>query len=499
MTDARPPHFPPGTYVGNLYLVEGLVRLAEGRMFYLVNDKRPDRDTRKCWSCSYGDTPVDATVCHQCGEAIGPRRFLMSARWDHDRFDAVDAFVRRRFEHPGLITPVDLLRSDDQLLTFVPYQAEGLMVDEASPLSNQRILHLAQRALGTVAWLAQQGVVIGPLRRSNLLIAHDGTLSLYDLDVEDILADAVPAERYEAVIRDLAVLLSSYCHVRASPLVDFLSLAKSGDFPSPPALGRAIEQRFDRYASLAFPQTMSAMSDVGLARQLNEDCWGWTSLDGQAELYVVADGMGGHDGGEVASRMAVDTICRVARDRTLAKTDDGDSIESILNDAFQMANNAIKMEADARGNDMGTTLVAMLLHENRRGYVANVGDSRAYVYRDGNLHQISVDHSFVQRLVERNRITREEARTHPQSNILLRTVGTERDVDIDLFRVELEPGDRVLLCSDGLWGEVEDADIASTLETYSDPRVAARELVRASHQGGGKDNVTLVLVDIPGS
>jgi protein phosphatase len=109
------------------------------------------------------------------------------------------------------------------------------------------------------------------------------------------------------------------------------------------------------------------------------------------------------------------------------------------------------------------------------------------------LHQITVDHSFVQKLVERGKLTPEAARNHPQSNILLRTVGTERDVEIDIFRVELEPGDRVLLCSDGLWGEVEDVDIAAILQTYSDPRVAARELVRASHQGGGKDNCTLLL------
>jgi protein phosphatase len=100
-------------------------------------------------------------------------------------------------------------------------------------------------------------------------------------------------------------------------------------------------------------------------------------------------------------------------------------------------------------------------------------------------------------MVERGRITAEEARTHPHSNILLRTVGTERDVDIDIFRVDLQPGDRVLMCSDGLWGEVEDRDLQQILNTYADPRVAVRELVKAAHHGGGKDNVTVVLVGIP--
>jgi protein phosphatase len=192
----------------------------------------------------------------------------------------------------------------------------------------------------------------------------------------------------------------------------------------------------------------------------------------------------------------VETICQVARTRSSQVGDRLGDIELMLDEAFQAANNTIKAEAERGGNDMGTTLVAMLLHGGRQAFIANVGDSRAYLFRDGVLHQISVDHSFVQKMVERGRLTAEEARNHPQSNILLRTVGTERDVEIDLFRVELEVGDRVLLCSDGLWGEVEDGDMASILATYSDPRVAARELVRASHQGGGKDNCTLVIVVI---
>ena len=116
--------------------------------------------------------------------------------------------------------------------------------------------------------------------------------------------------------------------------------------------------------------------------------------------------------------------------------------------------------------------------------------------RNGVLHQITKDHSLVQKMVERGRITAEEARHHPHSNILLRTVGTERDIEIDIFRVELEKDDKVLMCSDGLWGEVEDRDMESILNTYTDPRIASRELVRASHQGGGKDNVTLMIVTI---
>ncbi|MCB9682443.1 MAG: Stp1/IreP family PP2C-type Ser/Thr phosphatase [Alphaproteobacteria bacterium] len=496
MSETRPSHFPPGTFLGDHYMVEGLVRLAEGRMFYLVNDERADRPTRRCWTCGFEGSPRAARICHQCGNALAKRRFLVAARWDMANADAYSVFAARRLEHPGVVTPIDLVRMDEQLLSVVPYQGEGLMVDEASPLSNQRVLHIGQRVLGAVAWLAAQGVRVGPVRRSNLLISPDGTVRLFDLDVLEVRSTPVPVADLREVVAELATLLRSYCHVRSGQLTDFLELATKGDFPTVVDLGRAIEGRFDAFAALAFPPTIGAMSDVGLTRQLNEDSWGWVSLDKKAELFVVADGMGGHDGGEVASRLAVDTICRVARENTDRLGAGLDAIENTLNDAFQLANNTIKAEAERKGNDMGTTLVSMLLHNNRQAFIANVGDSRAYLFRDRTLHQVSVDHSFVQKLVDRGRITKEEARNHPQSNILLRTVGTEKDVEIDIFRVELQPGDRVLLCSDGLWGEVEDEDIGSILATYNDPRIAARELVRASHQGGGKDNVTLMIVAV---
>ena len=236
------------------------------------------------------------------------------------------------------------------------------------------------------------------------------------------------------------------------------------------------------------------ITHTGLVREVNEDR---IHLNEEDKLFVVADGMGGHDGGEVASALAVETICRVAHEREANAQPGLDGVEALVDEAFQSANNTIKDHADEKGNDMGTTLVCLLLLDDGTGFVANVGDSRGYLLRNQSLHQLTRDHSLVAKMVERGRISEEEARHHPHSNILLRTVGTEHDIDIDIFRVELEKGDRVLMCSDGLWGEVEDRDIESLLNTYPDARIASRELVRAAHHGGGKDNVTLVLVTIP--
>lgn len=492
----RPPHFPPGTPVGDRYAVEGLVRLAEGRMFYLVNDDRPDQPTRRCQECGT-DCPRDEATCPACGSQLKSRRFLLSTRWNPEAYPAYQSFAELGLEHPGLASPVDVLVQDGQLLSVIPYQGEGLMLDESSPLSNQHILDLAQRLAGTLAFLHHHGVQLAGIGRSNLLISPDNSVRLYDLEVVEVHSGPVPESERAAELVSVADLLRQYCDVEAEALVQFMETATAGTFDSPASFGRSVESRFDALSSFSYPQVLGGMSDVGLTRQLNEDSWGWRKISPRANLYVVADGMGGHDGGEVASALAVETIVSVARQNESLAAGDLDQVEALLDTSFQAANNTIKDHADEKGNDMGTTLVALLVLDGQLGFFANVGDSRAYLLRNRSLHQVTRDHSLVAKMVERGRITAEEARTHPHSNILLRTVGTERDVDIDIFRVEFESGDRVIMCSDGLWGEVEDRDMESILNTYADPRIAVRELVRAAHHGGGKDNVTVTVVAIP--
>jgi PPM family protein phosphatase len=475
-TTNRPPHFPPGTPIGDRYTIEGLVRLAEGRMFYLANDVRADAG-------------------RGAASSGGGRRYLISARWHADGFDAYEAFAALSLTHPGLAPPVDVIRHDGQLLSIVPYAGEGLMLDEASPLTNGRILQIAQRVAGTLAFLHVNGVQVGPIERANILIGADNTIRLFDLDIRGVADQPVPDGARSDELRAVGEMLRRYCNVEAEALAQFLSAVADGEYPSPAAFGRAIESRFDAFEGLSYPRAVGAMSDVGLSRQLNEDNWGWRKLSPRSTLFVVADGMGGHDSGEVASDLAVRTICKVAHQLEAQRPSMPDEGRKMLGEAFQTANNTIKGEAESRGTDMGTTLVSMLVVDDKLALVANVGDSRAYMLRDGALHQITEDHSLVAKYVQTGKITREDARTHPHSNILLRTVGTERDVDIDITAVDIRPGDKVLLCSDGLWGDVEDRDMLSILTTYDDPRLAARELVRASHSGGGKDNVTLLIVD----
>jgi protein phosphatase len=230
-----------------------------------------------------------------------------------------------------------------------------------------------------------------------------------------------------------------------------------------------------------------ASTDVGMVRQQNED-----SYLAEENLYVVADGMGGHNAGEVASALAVTTLKAGARSGI-------DSVER-FRELVQQANTAIYTASldDSTQSGMGTTLTALSIvaGEEPRVLVANVGDARTYMWRNGALTRLSVDHSYVQELVNEGIITPEEARVHPRRNIVTRALGIDRSVVVDVFSHLVRTGDRIVLCSDGLVDEVSDADIAVVLEQHSDPQDTAEALVMVANTAGGRDNTTVIVVDV---
>lgn len=494
----RPPPFQPGTRLGSHYAIEGLVRLGEGRMFYLANDNRPDQPHRRCWDCGAEDTPRSESNCIRCGKAMTAQRFIVSARWDDELFAPYQSLQERDLSHPGLVPTLDTFRMDSVLCSVSKWNNETLMVDEGAPLPREQMIKLALRGVGLLAFLQTQGVEIAPLTLANFIRTQDGEYKFFDLEIHRTQDQPLPAAQCQSGLEGLARALRRFSAIHDLDVLSVLGTAIDGGYAGPMEFGNALVGATSTEPKTSDAPNAAAMTDVGLLRVLNEDNWGWIQLSTDVRLYVAADGMGGHEAGEVASRMAVDTICReaVARFGRVSQISP-ETLENILDESFQAANNGIKAHSEQLGNDMGTTLVASLIYKNKLALVANVGDSRGYLMRDAVLHQITRDHSLVTRMVEQNRITPEEARHHPHSNILLRTVGTERNVEIDIFSVELEKGDRLLLCSDGLWGEIEDEDIEAILNHYQDPRVVCREMIRAAHHGGGKDNITVVMAEIP--
>lgn len=244
------------------------------------------------------------------------------------------------------------------------------------------------------------------------------------------------------------------------------------------------------------PARVGGLTDVGRVRELNEDNLHWEDLDSDTSLYAVADGMGGHDRGEVASQVAVESLFTAAR-RGLADVEERDPmiLRELMREFVQTANRSVVAKGEEHESNMGTTLCAALVHEDQ-AIVANVGDSRAYLMRGGELSRISQDHSLVGFLETLGELTPEEARNHPSGNILVRSIGSVPEVEIDVYHLQTEPGDRLMICSDGLWGEVEDHELAEVMGSNEDSQQACVDLVNLANEHGGRDNTTLVVVTI---
>ena len=233
-----------------------------------------------------------------------------------------------------------------------------------------------------------------------------------------------------------------------------------------------------------------AATDVGLVRAGNEDAY-----VSEPMVFGVADGMGGHQAGEVASEIAA----RIIRDRLGTGASNVGVVVASVVEANASIYQAAHASADHQG--MGTTLTALVVMRADESNVArfalvNVGDSRTYLLRNGELHRATVDHSYVQELVNTGHISEDEARTHPRRNIVTRALGIEPTVRVDTWLVPMVHGDRFILCSDGLVDEVPDHEIAAIAIAARDPQVAAEQLVAKANANGGRDNTTVVVVDV---
>ncbi len=234
-----------------------------------------------------------------------------------------------------------------------------------------------------------------------------------------------------------------------------------------------------------------SITDVGVRRKVNQD-YVYTcekAIGNLPNLFLVADGMGGHKAGDYASRYTVEIMCEVV-ERTLEKEP-----EVILKKAIEAANEHIRRKSleDENLNGMGTTIVAATCLNNQL-QVANVGDSRLYIIGK-TIRQITRDHSLVEEMVRMGGMDKETARNHPDKNIITRAIGAGDEVDIDFFTVELQPRETVLMCSDGLSNMLEDEDIRMILEGQRDIVEKAEALVKEANNRGGRDNISVVLIE----
>lgn len=246
----------------------------------------------------------------------------------------------------------------------------------------------------------------------------------------------------------------------------------------------------------------TGLTDIGLVRKLNQDAF---SLDNTLQLWVLADGMGGHAGGEVASQIAVDTIPDVVRTHLSTETSpylQPDKLESLLGQALESANQTIrkKAEEDERLKGMGTTIVVVAITRSPTGHqasVAHAGDSRAYLFRQGTLSLWTKDHTLMEERLALNLITPEQVRTHPLRHVLTKALGIEPQTQPTIQTYSLNPSDLILLCSDGLTKMLTDQEIQALVgQEAPHAEAICRTLVATANRLGGEDNTTVVVIGL---
>ena len=235
------------------------------------------------------------------------------------------------------------------------------------------------------------------------------------------------------------------------------------------------------------------ISDIGRCRKNNEDAYYLSEADAPLQyLYIVADGMGGCNAGEVASSNAIAAFLEYVKTHSSTQ-----EMMDLLAGGFQAANKAVfdKSNSALEFAEMGTTMVAVVI-DKKRAYVAHVGDSRAYLMQKGILRQVTTDHSYVMELVKTGTITKQEAATHPKRNVITRAIGIKDTVETDMTVLDIEKGDLILLCTDGLSNMITEDDLTQMLREKLSIRKKAERLVETANLRGGYDNISLILIEI---
>lgn len=428
------------------------------------------------------------------------------------------------------------------LVSLAPPTSSGLLPSMDEPEEEQAIFWMAQ-ATDILAQLHAHGITGCSVTLDNIVVQPGDRLALIDPDgcrqpdepamadsqLADVRALAAQLETWYMAVREEAIPQMVAQQAQAMmPQVDevtgplnsasnpsvLISKAKEGVYSTAAELAQALYSLYEANKPLNNLILWSGRaSDIGRVRQINEDSLltiEATVLEHEDStpigLYVIADGMGGHQSGEVASSIAARTIGAVVNSALIAPMVEGDpaninaaGLASLLQSAVLEANRRISELARERRSDLGTTVTAAIVLGNQLT-VANVGDSRTYLMRDGQLGVITRDHSLVAQLVAAGQLAPDDIYTHPRRNEIYRALGDSHltDAEVDVFSQRLQPGDAILLCSDGLWDFVRDPVIKGIISDTArkDPQTACNALIDQANTMGGEDNISTILVRV---
>lgn len=467
---------------------------------------------QRCWMCDSRQGEKSDEYCGACGARFTPRRYRAELHDSQPAGLLLDLANNSTIQLDTLHLPVHY----DSFV--VPqgtvYVARSVEGQTLLPMPAYDTLLFARALLASAQQLYGAGYALGQLLATDVVYHNDGTVSLR---IAPYLAKTTDAERQHLV--DLIDLIEQFvdepritrrfdiADADVNPLLVIIADVRAELINTFADAVARVDEAIVPYESCHYLHMRSAAaSDTGRKRHGNEDSvlssqmqWIRDNLRRAVGLYAVADGMGGHAAGEIASALAIAAVTEHVIGGTNVQLltpafgNDVALVVQTIDDAIQFANQRIVNEARQLGNNMGTTLtMALVLGDT--AYIANIGDSRTYLWRENKLRRVTTDHSLVMKLVELEHINEEEIYTHPQRNGVLRSLGVLGQVEADIYIERLRPNDVLMLCSDGLWEMVRDADIAAILRKKGTPDTWTKALVTAANDAGGDDNISVVLV-----
>ena len=504
------------------YVVWETRTIGENINTYLVEDIVP---VRQCTNCGNLVRLSSARVCVVCSSDLSTAqtvtlRYIAEERLYDQSVDAEQQFMEMNLQHPGLYLP-------HAIFIEKPYSQERhYRLSPELPPMRLRTLTESQELDTVMRWgimLAEaldllHSAFITPNRVSlDDIIIENGRLAWANINQATSISQeerSSARKSFQSDVRDLSSILwylatgqTKIKQVSDIPdtVYKIFSQANKGSISAKTLAGELRTQLEELRRPESITLVVGQRTDVGRARSLNEDSLltldytaVYRSLSVPVGVYIVADGMGGHAAGDIASRLTCQVLAkRIAHDLIAPATDNKlpTNVSAWITDAIRDANQAVFNERYTAHSDMGNTLVAAVLIGNS-ATIANVGDSRCYHLTPDGISQISSDHSLVERLVETGQITREEAAVHPQKNVIYRVIGDKPEVDVDIFEKNLNLNEALLLCSDGLNGMVQNTQIYHLWQSSKSPQEACDRLVEAANQAGGEDNITVVIVQL---
>lgn len=479
----------------------------------------------ECKQCSFARNNFGDQYCLQCGASLANAEpmypnFVIKETLAADAIAIERQLAEMGLHHGGALLPVETFSE-----TLVGTRRVYVVLPEPSPFSGAHlpnppemtdVVNWGMQLADALAYLHKNNVAFGAANLEHMSLSgkamHWFNFASARFQTPGTRNRKSYTDDMQSLAASLFVLLTGKVY---SPEIEV----------TPPVLNDVFHQVFagqlqtasqfaDRLRDViteirrptSYDLRVGRLSDVGQVRQINED--GLLTLEiGRVHrsisdpigVYVVADGMGGHLAGDIASGMAIQAIAKHANETLLPPSLDTTSrlpdMEVWLRETVELANTIVHEQRRLAGTNMGTTLVMAIVVQGQ-AHIAHVGDSRAYLINEAGLKQLTVDHSLVQRLVDTKQLTPEEARNHPQKHVIYKNLGDRPSVVPDITRVELQPGDRLLLCSDGLWDYIGEDKLDQIVTQAASPQEACRQLIDAANANGGPDNITAVIVQM---